>query len=95
MTARTRIAVAGVEATGLSKSSASQVRAGNFTPHVVAWRASRSWSERRSRQGTLDDREVAHMAEYPRFGVVHTSPRRRLAEALALAEKAQDEAKRR
>jgi hypothetical protein len=35
------------------------------------------------------------MAEYPRFGVVHTSPRRRLAEALALAEKAQDEAKRR
>jgi hypothetical protein len=60
---RTGISAAVVEATGLSKSSASQVRAGNFTPHVVAWRASRSWSERRSRQGTLDDREVAHMAE--------------------------------
>ena len=60
---RTGISAAVVEGTGLSKSSASQVRAGNFTPHVVAWRASRSWSERRSRQGTLDDREVDHMAE--------------------------------
>ena len=80
---RTGISAAVVEATGLSKSSASQVRAGRFTPHVVAWRASRSWSERRSRQGTLDDREVAHMAESPRLVVVPTSPHRRLAEAVA------------
>ena len=28
-----------VEATGLSKSYASQVRAGKFTPHVSTWRA--------------------------------------------------------
>ena len=46
---------------------------------------SRSWSERRSRQGTLDDREVAHMAESPRLVVVPTSPHRRPAEAVALA----------
>jgi hypothetical protein len=44
VTARTRISVADVEATGLSKSRA-RVRAEKFTRHVAARRASRSWSE--------------------------------------------------
>jgi hypothetical protein len=38
VTTRTRISVAVVEATGLSKSCASQVRAEKFTPHVSTWR---------------------------------------------------------
>jgi predicted transcriptional regulator len=39
--ARCRVEAASeiVEATGLSKSYASQVRAGKFTPHVSTWRA--------------------------------------------------------
>jgi len=92
VTVRTRTSVVVVEATGLSKSRASQARAEKFTLHVVAWRASRSWSERRGRQGTLDDREVAHMAEYPRLVAVPTSPHQRLGEALAQTQKAYDEA---
>lgn len=82
------------------------MRAGNFAPHVVAWRASRSCSERGSRQGTLDDREVAHMAKSPRLVVIPRSPHRRLAEAVApvgtplgkmvaQAQKAYEKAKRR
>jgi hypothetical protein len=74
-----------VEATGLSKSYASQVRAGKFHTARVDLaglrRAGRSNAARTVRSMT----ERSPMAECPRLVVVRTSPCRCLAEAVASA----------
>jgi hypothetical protein len=75
------------EAAGCSKASASDIRRGKWTTRFDLGCARRA--DRNDAAGTVRSMtERSPMAEYPRVGVVPTSPHRRLAEALAPAEKA-------
>ena len=76
------------QAAGCSKAYASDIRRGKWTPHVSTWGALDELVGM-TQPGTVRSMtERSPMAEYPGLRVVHTSPHRRLAEALAPAEKA-------
>ena len=77
-----------MEAAGCCKASASDYRRGKRTPHVSTWSALGELFGLDAAGTVRSMTERSPMAEYPRLGVVPTSPHRRLAEALAPAEKA-------
>ena len=76
------------EAAGCSKAYASDIRRGKRTPHVSTWAVLGALVGLDAAGTVRSMTERSPMAEYPRRGVVPTSPHQRLAEALAPAEKA-------
>ena len=76
------------ESLGCSKASASDIRPGKWAPHVSTWGALGALVGLDAVGTVRSMTKRSPVAEYPRLGVVPTSPHRRLAEALAPAEKA-------
>ena len=74
-----------VAAAGCSQASASDYRRGKWTPHVSTW-ATLGKLVGMTQPGTVRSMtERSPMPEYPRLGVVPTSPHRYFAEAVASA----------